>query len=91
MIARALGSFSRTVRARNVIAMLEMVGAERILEWAGIAEAGGGYAKADVLGKNARCNVDGERCHIWIHWNPTLLGTCDVGRIIEQPLPVQGD
>ena len=91
MITRTLGSFNGTVRARSVVAMLEMVGAERILEWAGIAEAGGGYAKADVLGKNARCNVHGERRHIWVHWNPTLLGTCNVGRIIEEPLPVEGD
>ena len=54
MIARALGSFGGTVRARRVIAVLEMVGVERILERAGIAEASGGHAEADVLGKNAR-------------------------------------
>ena len=56
MIALALGSFSGTVRARSVIAVLEVVGAERVLEWAGVSEASRGHAEADVLGKNACCN-----------------------------------
>ena len=91
MIAGTLGSFSGTVRARSVIAVLEVVGAERVLEWAGISEASRGHAEADVLGKNARCNVHRERRYVRIDWHTTLSGTLDVSRIIEQPLPFEGD
>ena len=91
MIAGAFGSFSGTVRARSVIAVFEVVGAERVLEWAGIAEASGSHAEADVLGKDARCNVYRERRHIRIDWHTTLPCTLDVSRIIEQPLPFEGD
>jgi len=91
MITGTLGSFSGTVRARSVIAVLEVVGAERVLEWTRISEASGSHAEADVLGKNARCNVHRERCHVRIDWHTTLSGTLDISRIIEQPLPFKGD
>ena len=66
MIPHALGSFSGTVWARRVIAVLEMMGAERILEWAGLAEASGGHTEADVLGKNVPRNVHRKRRHVRI-------------------------
>ena len=91
MIAGTFSSFSGTVRARSVIAMREVVSAERVLEWARIAEASGSHAEADVLSKDARCNAYRERCHIRIDWHTTLPCTLDVGRIIEQPLPFEGD
>ena len=91
MIAGAFGSFSSTVQARSVLAMLEVVGAERVLEWAGIAEAGGSHTEADVLSKDARSNVHRERCHIRIDWHTTFPYTLNVGRIIQQPLPFEGD
>ena len=91
MIARALVSFDGTVRARSVIAVLEVVGTECVLEWSRFSEASGGHAEADVLSKNACCNANREWCHVRIDWHMTLPDTLDVIRIIEKPLPFKGD
>ena len=91
MVAGALVSFSGTVWVRSVIAVFEVVSAERVLEWAGISEASRGHAEADVLGKNARRNVHRERRHVRIDWHETLPRTLDVSGIIEQPLLLDGD
>ena len=91
MITGAFSNFSGTVLARSVIAMREVVGAKHVLEWAGIAKASRSHAEADVLSKDARCNIHRERRHIRIDWHTTLLCTLDVSRIIEQPLPFESD
>ena len=58
-VSHGLGRFNRTVRARSVVAALEVMRAEYVLERARIAEAGWCHAEADVLGKQARDDVHG--------------------------------
>ena len=53
------------MQSPSVIAVFEMVRTERVLQWPGITEAGGGHAEADILGKNAREDVHRERRHVW--------------------------
>ena len=91
LIASAFASFGNAVRAGNVFAMLEVVSAERVLERPGIAKAGGSHIEADVLRKNARCNVYREWRHIRTNCHVTVSCTLDVCRFIEQPLPFEGD
>ena len=88
MIAGAFCTFGDTVWPRNVIAVLEVVSAERILDWTGITETSGSHTEADVLGKDARCNIHRERRHIRIDWHTTIPCALDVSGIIEQSLPV---
>ena len=90
MITRPLGSFGGAVRACSVIAVLKVVGAEHVLEGAGVSEAARTHAEADVLGKNARCDIHRERCYVRIDWLTPLPGTHDVRWVIEQPLPFEG-
>ena len=89
MVAYARGGFSGTVRFRGVIAVFEMVDTERVLEWPGITEAGGGHAEADILGKNARSDVHRERRHVGIDRHDAFPCALDVGWIIEEPLPIE--
>ena len=91
MIAGAFGSFSGAVRACSVTTMPEIVGAERVLEWAGVAETSRSHAEADVLRKDARGNVHGERRHIRIDCHTILTCALDVGGIVEQSLPFESD
>ena len=91
MIAGAFCTFSGTVRPLNVITVLEVVSAKRVLDWTGITETSGSHTEADVLGKDARCNIHRERRHVRIDWHTTISSTLDVCRVIEQSLPVQGD
>ena len=77
------------MRARNVDAVLEMVGAEHILDWARIAEASGGDAEAYVLGKKTGRNVYRERSHVRTGRHEAYICPPDVSGIIEQPLLAQ--
>ena len=59
IISHGLGRLNGTVRARRVIAAFEVMHAEDVLERAWISEAGWPHTEADVLGKDARHDVDG--------------------------------
>ena len=91
IISHGLGRFNGAVRARSVVAAIEVMRAEHVLESARISEAGWCHAEADVLSKEARHDVNGKWCNIRIDWPTTLSHAVDVGRVVEEPLLFERD
>lgn len=91
MIAGGFSILDGAVRAGSVFAMRQVVGAKRVVERAGIAEASGSHAEADVLRKEARCNAYRKRRHVRIHCRAILSCTLDVRRIVKETLPIKSD
>ena len=91
MITGTLWGLGGAVRTREIISDLEVVDTERVLQRTGIAKAAWSHTEANVLSKNARCDTHREWSDIRTDWQLTRSHTPDVGRIIEQPLPIEGD
>ena len=91
MITGGFSILDGAVRAGSVIAVRQVVGAKRVVEWAGITEASGSHAEADVLRKEARCNAYRKRRHVRIHGRAILSCMLDVRGIVKETLPIKGD
>ena len=91
MITGGFSILDGAVRAGSVIAVRQVVGAKRVVEWAGITEASGSHAEADVLRKEARCNAYRKRRHVRIHGRAILSCMLDVRGVVKETLPIKGD